>query len=58
MWWRSRPKAGVSVVLERETGKPVFPVEERAARSEVPGEQGTADAALCRDTEPYDRPGT
>jgi quinoprotein glucose dehydrogenase len=40
-------KQGFLFVLDRETGRPVFPVEERAApRSEVPGE-------LASPTQPY-----
>ena len=40
-------KTGQLFVLDRETGEPLFPVEERPVpASDVPGEQAVADAAV------------
>jgi len=49
-------KQGFLFVLERETGTPVFPVEERAVpRSEVPGEQASPMQPYAVIPEPYAR---
>ena len=40
-------KTGHLFVLDRETGEPLIPVEERAVpKSDVPGEEAVADAAV------------
>ena len=41
-WWWPSPSPGLMFFLDRDTGKSIYPIEERAVpQSDVPGEQSS-----------------